>query len=217
MEINFTGKRAVVTGASQVSLKQEVPSIEIYPVDLSKWSDTENALKQVGDVDLLINNAGLAVLGPLTEVSENDVDRIFSINVKAVINITKYVVKNLLSRNVPGSIVNISSQASVTGLIDHTVYCASKGAVDAFTRATAAEYGPHGIRINNVNPTVIMTDMGRLGWSDPQVANPMLAKIPLRRFGEVDEVVNSVIFLLSDLSSMTTGSNVYVDGGFVSV
>ncbi|XP_030750949.1 L-xylulose reductase-like [Sitophilus oryzae] len=244
MEFNFKGKRALVTGASQgigrevakklallgakvtalarnkdhlTSLKKEVCSIDIYPVDLSNWKETEEVLKKVGDIDLLVNNAGLAILGPLTEVSEDDIDKVFNINVKAVINLTKYAVQNLLSRNVKGSIVNVSSQASVVGLDNHTVYCASKGAVDAFTRAAALEYGPKGIRVNNVNPTVILTDMGKLGWSDPAVAEPMLAKIPLRRFGEVDEVVNSIIFLLSDLSSMTTGSNIYIDGGYVAI
>lgn len=100
---------------------------------------------------------------------------------KALINATKIVVKNLIARNVPGSIVNISSQASIAGLLNHTVYCATKGAVDAFTRASALEYGPKGIRVNAVNPTVIMTDMGKLGWSDPAIAKPMLEKIPLRR------------------------------------
>lgn len=94
---------------------------------------------------------------------------------------TKIVVKDLIARNAPGSIVNVSSQASLVGLNDHTVYCATKGAVDAFTRAAALEYGPRNIRVNSVNPTVIMTDMGKLGWSDPKVAGPMLEKIPLRR------------------------------------
>lgn len=100
---------------------------------------------------------------------------------KALINVTQIVAKNLLARNAPGSIVNVSSQASLAGLQDHTVYCATKGAVDAFTRATALELGPHNIRVNSVNPTVIMTAMGKLGWSDPAKAQPLLQKIPLRR------------------------------------
>ncbi|KAJ8923050.1 hypothetical protein NQ315_001599 [Exocentrus adspersus] len=242
MEISFAGKRALVTGASQgigreivkqlvkckaqvvavarnndllVSLKQEVPSIEIITLDLSDWAKTEEALQNIGPIDLLVNNAGLAILGPLTEVKEEDVDRLFGINVKSLINATKIVVNNLLARNVPGSIVNVSSQASLVGLNNHTVYCASKGAVDAFTRAAALEYGPKGIRVNAVNPTVIMTDMGRLGWSDPKVAGPMLEKIPLRRFGEVQEVVDAVVYLLSDKSSMITGTCLPVDGGYV--
>ncbi|KAL1494328.1 hypothetical protein ABEB36_009943 [Hypothenemus hampei] len=244
MEISFKGKRVLVTGASQgigrelvkklvkcgakviaiarnqellESLQKEEPSIEIYQADLANWKKTEEVLGKIGNVDLLVNNAGLAVLGPLTEVKEEDVDRTFAINVKAVINISKYVINNLLARKSPGSIINVSSQASLTGLVDHTVYCASKGAVDAFTRSAANEYGKYGIRVNTVNPTVILTDMGRLGWSDPKVAGPMLERIPLRRFGEVDEVVNAIIFLLSDMSSMTTGTNINVDGGFIAV
>lgn len=107
--------------------------------------------------------------------------RLFNINVKAIINLTQMIAKNLIDRKAPGAIVNVSSQASMCGLQDHTIYCATKGAVDAFTRATALELGPHNIRVNSVNPTVIMTQMGRLGWSDPKKAEPMLAKIPLRR------------------------------------
>lgn len=99
-----------------------------------------------------------------------------------MINVTQHVIQDLIARNAAGSIVNISSQASLVGLNDHSVYCASKGAVDAFTRATALEYGPKKIRINAVNPTVIMTDMGKLGWSDPKISEPMLQKIPLRRY-----------------------------------
>lgn len=106
---------------------------------------------------------------------------LFNINVKGLIHVTKIVAKDLLARKAPGSIVNVSSQASQAGLLNHSVYCASKGAVDAFTRATALELGPHNIRVNAVNPTVIMTAMGRLGWSDPEKSSGMLSKIPLRR------------------------------------
>ncbi|CAG9817874.1 unnamed protein product [Phaedon cochleariae] len=242
MEITFKGKRALVTGASQGigreiviqlvkcqaevvavarnkelldTLQKEVPSIRTIPLDLSDWNATREALSNIGPIDLLVNNAGLAILGPLTEVKEDDVNRLFDINVKAMINVTQIVVKNLLSRNAPGSIVNLSSQASLVGLLDHSVYCATKGAVDAFTRAAALEYGPKNIRVNAVNPTVILTDMGRLGWSDPKVADPMLQKIPLRRFGEVHEVVDAVVYLLSNKSSMITGTCLPVDGGYV--
>ncbi|XP_972085.2 L-xylulose reductase [Tribolium castaneum] len=198
------------------SLKEEVPSIEIIPCDLSDWNATQNALSHLSP-DLLVNNAGLAILKPLTRVSESDVDQLFAINVKALIQVTKLVTEKLLQRGVSGSIVNISSQASMAGLLNHSVYCSTKGAVDAFTRAAALELGPHNIRVNCVNPTVIMTAMGRLGWSEPKVAEPMLQKIPLRRFGEVQEVVDAVLFLLSDKASMITGTCLPVDGGYLAV
>lgn len=135
---------------------------------------------------------------------------------KGLINVTRLVVKELLAKKSPGSIVNISSQASLAGLLNHTVYAASKGAVDAFTRASALELGPHNIRVNCVNPTVIMTEMGRKWWSEPTRAGTMLHKIPLGRFGEVNEVVDAVLYLLSDKSSMITGTCLPIDGGFVS-
>ncbi|KAJ3655505.1 hypothetical protein Zmor_014633 [Zophobas morio] len=242
MEIIFTGKRALVTGATKgigrdiaiqlakcgaqvvavgrnqtdlATLKHEVPSIQIIPLDLSDWNATSTALTNLGPIDLLVNNAGLGWLKPMSEITEEDVDSVLGINTKALINVTRIVVQNLLSRNAPGSIVNLSSQASLAGLMHHTVYCASKGAVDAFTRAAALELGPYNIRVNCVNPTVILTDMGKLGWSDPKVAEPMIQKIPLRRFGEVREVVDAVLYLLSDRSSMVTGTCLPVDGGFL--
>lgn len=107
--------------------------------------------------------------------------RIFDINVKAIISITQAIVTDLLRRGAPGSIVNMSSQASQAGLLHHANYAASKGAVDAFTRTLALELGPKNIRINCVNPTVVMTPLGRQAWSDPTARYSMLAKIPLQR------------------------------------
>nr|CAI5822814.1 unnamed protein product [Callosobruchus analis] len=244
MEINFSGKRALVTGATkgygkdiaiQLSkcgakvvvvgrtkqllgeLKKELPDIETVELDIANWKQTENVLKKIGPIDLLVNNAGMGWLKSLLDATEEDIDSVFGVNIKALINVTKIVVQNMLDRKVPGSIVNISSQASIAGLLHHTVYCASKGAVDSFTRAAALEYGPKNIRVNAVNPTVIMTDMGRLGWSDPKVAKPMLEKIPLNRFGEVREVTDAVLYLLSDKASMITGVCLPIDGGFTAI
>lgn len=107
--------------------------------------------------------------------------RTFEVNTFGTINLTRMVVRNLVSRKVPGSIVNISSQASMIGLVDHGTYCASKGAVDGFTRCMAVELGSHGIRVNAVNPTVIMTKLGREVWKDPVAAKKMADSIPLGR------------------------------------
>ena len=139
----------------------------------------------------------------------------FTVNVKALINVTKTAIGDMVARKSSGAIVNISSQASQAALLNHTLYCATKGAIDAFTRATALEYGPHNIRINCVNPTVVMTELGRKIWSDPKMGEPMLAKIPLKRFAEIENVVDAVVFLLSDKAAMITGSCLPVDGGFL--
>lgn len=126
-----------------------------------------------------------------------------AINVRGAMAVAQVAAESMKARGVRGSIVNVSSQGSMVGLVDHTSYCASKGAMDQLTRVMAVELGPLGIRTNCVNPTVVMTAMGKLGasifqclrifghciytlvlsaWSDPAKAGPMLAKIPLGRF-----------------------------------
>ncbi|KAK5641336.1 hypothetical protein RI129_009883 [Pyrocoelia pectoralis] len=240
MEVTFTGKTALVSGASKgigrgialqlakcgakvialgrneddlACLKEEIPSIHTIVVDLSDWSETKQSLNGIEKIDLLVNNAGIAVLSPLGEIEEHDIDQLFSVNFKAVVNLTQIVTQNLINRNVGGSIVNISSKASMRGIREHAVYCATKASVDSFTKVAALELGEHNIRINCVNPTVVMTELGLRIWSDPHVVNEMKAKIPLKRFAEVKEVVDAVMFLLSDKASMITGTCMRVDGG----
>ncbi|KAJ8923031.1 hypothetical protein NQ315_001579 [Exocentrus adspersus] len=242
MEIRFDGKRALVTGAAsgigrgiatelakcgaQVvaldllkdqldKLKEEIPSIETIAVNLNDWKATEEAVKSACPIDLLVNNAGQGEILSLMEVTEANYNKIFNVNIKAVINVTRVFIQDLLRRDSPGAIVNVSSQASLAALPNHTLYCSSKAAVDGFTRAVAMDFGPKKIRINNVNPTVVMTELGRRFWSDPALSQPMLAKIPLGRFGEISDVVAAVLFLLSDQASLVSGICFPVDGGFL--
>ncbi|XP_060523400.1 L-xylulose reductase-like isoform X1 [Cylas formicarius] len=241
MEITFPNTRALVTGASkgigkdiaiklaqcgaQVmaigrsqadldSLKNIHPSIETITLDLRNWQSTEDTLKNIESVDLLVNNAGEGMIKPVLDVEEKDIDRIFDLNVKGLMHVTKLVLKDMLRRKSSGAIVNVSSQAGLAGLYAQSVYCASKGAVDAYTRALALEMGPQNIRVNSVNPTVVMTEMGKKWWSDQNRAADMLSKIPLGRFANVNEVVDVVIFLLSDKASMVNGVCVPIDGGY---
>ncbi|KAM7068207.1 L-xylulose reductase [Molossus nigricans] len=242
MELGLAGRRALVTGAGkgigrstvqalhaagvQVvavsrtqgdldSLVRECPGVKPVCVDLSDWEATERALGGVGPVDLLVNNAAVALLQPFLEVTKEACDISFDVNLRAVIQVSQIVARDLIARGAPGSIVNVSSQASQRALANHSVYCATKGAMDMLTKVMALELGPHKIRVNAVNPTVVMTPMGKANWSDPRKAKTILDRIPLGRFAEVENVVDFILFLLSDRSSMTTGSTVPVDGGFL--
>ncbi|XP_016070900.1 PREDICTED: L-xylulose reductase-like [Miniopterus natalensis] len=193
----------------------QCPGIKPVCVDLSDWEATERALSGLGPMDLLVNNAAVALLQPFLEVTKEACDSSFGVNLRAVIQVSQIVARGLIARGAPGSIVNVSSQASQRALTNHTVYCATKGAMDMLTKVMALELGPHKIRVNAVNPTVVMTPMGKANWSDPLKAKTMLDRIPLGRFAEVEDVVGMILFLLSDRSSMTTGSTVPVDGGFL--
>jgi NAD(P)-dependent dehydrogenase (short-subunit alcohol dehydrogenase family) len=128
--------------------------------------------------------------------------------------VAKHVARGMIEAKRAGSIVNVSSQAALVALDDHLSYSASKAALDAVTRALCIELGPFGIRVNSVNPTVTLTPMAVLAWSDPAKRDPALQAIPLRRFAESEEVAAPIMFLLSDAASMISGICLPIDGGY---
>lgn len=203
------------TAANLESLKQQCPSINVICVDLENWTEAREAVKKITPIHLLVNNAAYTSLAPFLEATPESFDKIFNVNVKAIMNITQVVAGDLVARQSRGAVVNISSQAGQRAVQDHTVYCSAKSAVDMLTKMMALELGPKGIRANAVAPTVVMTTMGRLAWSDPAKAGPMLSRIPQGRFAEVDEVVNAIVYLLSEESDMVNGNILAVDGGFL--
>ncbi|XP_025098528.1 L-xylulose reductase-like [Pomacea canaliculata] len=242
MEIRFDGKRALVTGAGKgigrdiavalhkygaetvaISrsqedldlLKSECPGIQTVNLDLAEWSNVKTVVGGLGYFDLLVNSAGVTRVGPFLDVSEDDIDYVFNVNYKCLFNVCQTVAKGMVERGQGGAIVNISSVASTIGLADHAVYCSTKGAVDSLTQVMALELGVKKIRVNCVNPTVVMTDMGRKVWSDPAKANPVLARIPLGHFAEIEDVRNAVMFLLSEKASMINGSCMPIEGGLL--
>lgn len=241
MASKFRGKRALVTGAGQgigraiakelancgarvtacsrtyhhlVSLKNEIPEIEIVRLDVSDWANTEYVVKGLGDFDILVNNAGVASLQSVGSITEEEIDRCFAVNIKSVVNISQIVANGMKKKENGGSIVNISSQAALVALDKHATYCASKAALDQLTKVLALELAAYQIRVNSVNPTVVLTEMGKKAWGDPVVADAMKAKIPLGKFCVPEDVVKAVLFLLSEDASMITGVQFPIDGGY---
>ncbi|XP_070581191.1 L-xylulose reductase-like [Ptychodera flava] len=242
MEIRFDGKVAVVTGAGRGigrdvakmlakcgattyalsrtqshldTLKQEVPDIQTIAVDLSDWDETQKAVESIGPVDLLVNNAGTNILQPILDVTKDAFEKLVNINLRSYIQVSQIVARTMISRGTGGAIVHVSSQASLIGIHNHSVYSATKGGIDSLTKTMALELGPHKIRVNTVNPTVVLTELGKRDWTDPVKGGPMLSRIPLGKFAEVEDVVNSIVYLLSDKAAMVTGSCLPVDGGFL--
>lgn len=188
---------------------------ETLKVDLADVEATRQAIKALDRVDLLVNNAGIAILEPFLTASVEAFDKTMAVNVRAIMVVSQIIARQMIDRGQGGAIVNVSSQSSMRALQDHAIYCASKGAVDQLTRVMALELGPHQIRVNAINPTVVMTPMGRRAWEDPEKGDPIKARIPLNRFAELHHVSEAVAYLLSPYSDMINGVMLPIDGGFL--
>ena len=238
--MSFDGRRALVTGAGKgigrelvralrqrgaevvalsrtaadlASLREET-GCETIHADLADTDVAVEAVRRALPFQLLVNNAGITRLEPALETSEVAFFSVLRVNTWAALRMAQVVAGDLVARGERGAIVNVSSIAAGIGLPDHAAYCASKAALDAITRVLAVEWGAHGIRTNSVNPTVTLTPMAELAWSDPAKAGLMQARIPMRRFVQPREVADAVCFLLSDEAAMINGVCLDVDGGF---
>jgi len=173
-------------------------------------------LAAFGTIDILVNNAGIALVDPLLEANVEDWDRTMAVNLRAPFVLAQALAPAMIAQG-SGKIINISSQAGVVGLDDHAAYCASKGGLNMLTKVMTAEWAKHGLQINSVCPTVILTPMGEQVWGDPAKGDPMKAKIPAGRFGKPIEVADLVLFLASPASDLINGQDILIDGGFTAL
>ena len=201
------------------SLKKEVPGIKTITCDLLDWDLTKSIVQGIlkdGPIDLLVNNAGVSILEEVGTITKETATTIMMTNVMAPMNISQEVAKVLKSVDRGGSIVNISS---ITGLVapkimGQSAYAASKGGLQALTRVMAMELGPHKIRVNCINPTVVWTPLAQRVLN-VSVVEKVLQKTPLGKVASVEDVVHATLFLLSDKAGMITGVALPVDGGMV--
>jgi NAD(P)-dependent dehydrogenase (short-subunit alcohol dehydrogenase family) len=205
---------AVSRTQSDLQGLHEENGCETLVADLGDVIEARQAVQQAGQIDLLVNNAAIAILESFLETRVESWDATVSINLRAVLVVSQIVAKGMIERGVPGSIVNISSMSSFQALPNHAAYAASKAGLDQLSKVMAVELGPHQIRVNSINPTVVMTEMGKRAWSDPSKGGPMLARIPLQRFAECEDIASVVCFVLSDAAGMLNGLALRVDGGF---
>ena len=171
----------------------------------------ERLVERAGTVDVLVNNAGMIRDNPLAGFTDEDVADVLATNVTGVFNVTRAVAPFMISKR-RGRIVNLSSVSGEKGGRGQTNYAASKGAINAFTRALAVELAPRKIAVNAVAPGVIETEMSEAVRE--LAGDEVKARILMKRFGKADEVAHAVWFLASDLSSYITGQVLTVDGGF---
>lgn len=208
---------AMTRSADDVASLRNDLGIEAVQVDLADVDATRAAAKAGLPCDFLINNAGTTELQSFLDTTVEAFDRLVAVNTRAPMIVAQEYARDRIALGKGGAIVNVSSVASFIGIPDHAAYCASKAGLDGLTRVMAKELGPHGIRVNAVNPTVTLTPMAVKAWSDPAKAAGMLSRIPVGKFATPQDIAEVILFLLSDAAAMVNGLAMPVDGGFMSV
>jgi len=219
------GAKVVITDINQASGNQTVKEIKeiggdaLYiRHDVSKEEDwkqvADDTIKTFGKVDILFNNAGIYIIKPVAEIELEEWNRLMSINVTGVFLGMKHIMP-LMAKQTKGSVINASSIAGLNGAPGHVLYGASKGAVRIMTKDAAMEYAPYGVRVNSIHPGYIDTGMADYASEVTGNSKEKLGQdlFPLGRLGSVKDVANTVLFLASDESAFTTGSEFVIDGG----
>jgi NAD(P)-dependent dehydrogenase (short-subunit alcohol dehydrogenase family) len=190
-------------------------------MDVTKKADIDNAVAQTvatfGRLDILLNNAGTADGAPFVDMTEATWDKVLTTNLKGYYLVAQAAAREM-AKNKWGRIVNIASIASGgvgVGFVGISAYCASKGGVVGLTEVMADELAPMGILVNAIGPGVIATEMTEEVLNDPKRAEDMKMRIPMKRFGKPEEIAAAVVYFASDEASYTTGTTLYIDGGWL--
>lgn len=216
------GATVIITASSKASadkavaaLKEKHPNRKVAGIapNLASLEDVSSIFKTVsatyGCIDILVNNAGVSESTPFMEYTEETFDKVMDLNVKGVFNATRAAVECMEKRGT-GVILSTSSMVSISGQPSGFAYPASKFAVNGLTVSLARELGPKGIRVNAVAPGITETDMMKA--VPREVIEPMIARIPLRRLGQPEDIANAFVFLASEEASYITGVVLSVDG-----
>jgi NAD(P)-dependent dehydrogenase (short-subunit alcohol dehydrogenase family) len=221
--LDRAGARVALVARSERALAEVAKSLAHEPVVIAAdLADADapaavarRALDALGQIDTLVNNAGIGARLSSVDLDADTIDRMHHVNVRGLLLLTTAVLPAMVARR-QGSVVNVSSVSSQVGTPRRAAYAASKGAVDALTRSLAMEFGPHGIRVNCVAPGVIVTAMWEKNRAVPGVIEQVEAQVALRRWGLPEDVADVVVFLASDAARYVTAQTIEVDGGMAS-
>jgi NAD(P)-dependent dehydrogenase (short-subunit alcohol dehydrogenase family) len=200
--------------AAATAIRARGQAADALVLDVTDLAAVQAAVARAAPFEILVNNAGTNRPAPFTEVTVEDFDAVFALNVRSAFFMAQAVARALVAAGRPGSIINISSQMGHVGGARRTVYCASKHAMEGFTKAMAIELAPHKIRVNTLGPTFVDTPLTRPFFENEKFRNDVLARIKLGRLGQVEDLTGAVVFLASDASALMTGAALVVDGGW---
>lgn len=213
------GAKVAVAARDEQALRALADEIDglAVPMDVTSVdsirSGTDTVVQHFGGLDVLVANAGLGDNHPALEVNEADWDSMMNVNLKGLFFTCQAAARHMLGRGY-GRIVNMSSQASLVGIRDHAVYCATKGGVNQLTRVLALEWGARGVTVNAVAPTFIYTPGTRERLDQPAYREGVVSRIPVGRVGEIRDVAAAVLYLASEASGLVNGVVLPVDGGW---
>jgi NAD(P)-dependent dehydrogenase (short-subunit alcohol dehydrogenase family) len=196
-------------------------SIEFAKCDVADKLDIRKLVSSVagahGSIDILVNNAAVIDSAPILELKEEELDRVLQVNLKGPFLLSQAVARQMVEQieagGAPGSIINMSSVNAIFALPDHAAYSIAKGGLSQLTKAMSLALAPHGIRVNAIGPGSIMTPMLEKVATDKSVANRILSRTPMGRFGDPEEIAAIASFLASEDASYITGTTIYADGG----
>ena len=217
------GARVLICDIEPERLEQTVTELRAFgevqsligDVSRSDFCDAvvQTALEFFGEINILVNNAGIAVFAPFLEHSEEAWDQTLNVNLKSMFLLSQRVARQMVAKGGGGAIVNMASTNGLMGERDLVAYNASKGGVILLTKTLAIELAEHNIRVNCVAPGLIRTTLASEGGSSNNFFDESLHKIPMRRLGKPEEVANVFAFLASGEASFITGDTVVIDGG----
>ncbi|ABS02944.1 GolD/DthD family dehydrogenase [Kineococcus radiotolerans] len=205
------GTRVAVLDRTETSLGElQVGADTTDPAQVRAAVD--EVVARAGRLDVLVNCAGVATIAPALEIDLAGWERTVAVNLTGAFVVAQTVARHLAAHG-GGRIVTIASQAATVGLAGHVAYAASKAGLLGMTRTLALEWGPLGITVNTVSPTVVLTPLARPNWENP-AGEALRAQIPVGRFAEPEEVAAAVVFLTGPGAAMVNGHDLVVDGGY---
>jgi len=219
------GSHVAVVGRTLQRCQEVATTIEsfgreglAYSADVTQPEQVAAAIdgveRRFGRIDILVNSAGINSPAAFVDLGKDEWSNVIGTNVTGTYVCCHAVAPMMIARQ-RGSIINMGSISGAAGIAKRTAYCTSKAAVAHFTRALAVELGPHKVRVNALAPNVVVTDLNReLVRRQPELYAGILARTPLARLGELDDVIGALLFLASPAASYITGQVLYVDGGF---
>lgn len=191
----------------------------VIQADVSQYQQAIGLIQQTVEhfnrLDIMVNNAGMEIHSPFVDVTEEQFDRVISVDLKGAFFCAQAAAREMIKRKTPGRIINISSVHEDLPMPQNVPYCCAKGGMRMLMRTICLELAPYNITVNNIGPGAIHTPIDRDVEADPEKMAALLREIPLRRMGQPEEVAELALYLASDAAAYVTGSTYFIDGGLM--